>query len=278
MSNNSATLKIRADKELHERLVEKMKARLKDLPDGSLCLKTINGKEYPYHYTYSTSKQSKGKKVEMQKYLPKEQSALKEALQEKAYLEKAVAHLADTLDVENEFLSKYQPFDPLKIIAGLPKSCGDFNLVANINCFDMRDSDAEEWPPTGKSEKPFYTDGLAHVTSTGIKVRSKSESIIATLLDMNEIPYRYEVPITLGNHTYYPDFTIMRPTDRKLFYWEHFGMMSDSRYYEKAIKKLETYIKYGLMPWDQLITTFESNEENFDAQHIDKIIKLLLAL
>ena len=127
------------------------------------------------------------------------------------------------------------------------------------------------------TNQPFYADGLAHCTSKGLKVRSKSESIIATLLDMNGIEYRYEAPLTLGDHTFYPDFTILRPSDRKLFYWEHFGMMSNQAYHEQAFKKLNAYIQHGLMPWDRLIATFESNEDAFDAQQIDKTIKILLA-
>lgn len=116
----------------------------------------------------------------------------------------------------------YHLFDPLDIIENLPKACQDFDLVTSINFSDLCDSDADEWPQQpSKIGKPLYAEGLVHSTSKGMKVRSKSEALIAMLLDMNGIEYRYEAPLTLGDHTFYPDFAIMRPSDRKLFYWEH---------------------------------------------------------
>lgn len=274
MSNNSTTLKIFADKKLHEQLVEKLQARLKNLPEGSLCLKTIRGKACFYHYTYSADNHLK----ETQTYLSKKDDALKEKLQQKAFIKKALVQLMCNLAAEEEFLSAYHPFNPLDIIEILPESCKTFDLAASLNCVDLRDSNsADKLPLPAKNDKPLYAEGLVHCTSKGLKVRSKSESIIATLLDMNEIEYRYEAPLTLGDHTFYPDFTIMRPSDHKLFYWEHFGMMSSPNYHEQAHKKLQAYILHDFMPWDRLIATFESNKDSFDAQQIDKIIKILLA-
>lgn len=278
MSNNATVLKVIADKKLHEQLVEHFQTCIKDLPDGSLCRKVVRGKERFYHYTYCAEKPAKRKRPEMQLYLSNEDHALKEALQQKAYIEKALLHLTHNLTAAEQFLSEYHPFDPIEISENLPSACKGLDLVTALNCMGLRDNDGVgELPQQSINDQTLYADGLIHCTAKGLKVRSKSESIIATLLDMNGIEYRYETPLTLGDHTFRPDFTIMRPSDRKLFYWEHFGMMSNPNYHERTQKKLQEYIKHGLMPWDRLIATFESNEDSFDAQQVDKIIKALLS-
>ncbi|NCB75195.1 MAG: hypothetical protein EOM51_10705 [Clostridia bacterium] len=278
MLDNSMILRILADKNLNEQLVEHFQICIKSLPGGSLCRKMVRGKERFYHYTYCPGKPTKRKGSEKQVYLSKEDQALKEALQQKAYIEKALIHLARNITAEKQFLSQYHPFDPTEIGENLPKPCKDLDLIKIMNCTGLHDSDdANELPQQATNDKTLYAEGLVHCTSKGLKVRSKSESLIATLLDMNGIEYRYEMSLTLGDHTFRPDFTMMRPSDRKLFYWEHFGMMSNPSYHERAQKKLQEYIKHGLMPWDRLIATFESNEDSFDAQQADKIIKALLS-
>lgn len=277
MALNSIILKVAGDKDLNVQLLEKMKEQLKNLPKGRLCMKIINQKEYWYYYIYDTSNQLKTKNREIQIYLPKENIELKYALQKRFFIERSIKHLKRNIAVATDFLSRYEPFIPSEIIDNSPKAYKDFELGSNENYIDIVANDyAQQLDSPSIEKKSFYSEGLSHCTSRGLKVRSKSESIIATLLDMNEIPYRYEAPLTLGDHTFYPDFTIMRPSDQRLFYWEHFGMMGNHDYCEKMQRKLQTYLKHGINPWDRLITTFESNEDTFDAQHIDKIIKILL--
>ena len=84
----------------------------------------------------------------------------------------------------------------------------------------------------------MYPDGLIHRTLGGKIVRSKSEMIIAGILEANDVPFRYEAALNLGNHTYYPDFTILTPGRGELLFWEHFGMMSDEEYEFSAYKKM----------------------------------------
>ncbi|MFQ8777759.1 MAG: hypothetical protein ACLR78_10425 [Roseburia sp.] len=61
-------------------------------------------------------------------------------------------------------------------------------------------------------------------------MRSKSEAMIAMLLHLNAIPYRYECALSLGGVTLFPDFTIRHPVTGVLYYWEHFGLMDDPAY------------------------------------------------
>ena len=65
-------------------------------------------------------------------------------------------------------------------------------------------------------------------------LRSKSEAIIDMILYKNGIPFRYEEKIVLGDVILYPDFVIRHPKTGDFYYWEHFGMMDDEDYINKA--------------------------------------------
>ena len=58
--------------------------------------------------------------------------------------------------------------------------------------------------------------------------------MIAMLLHLNAIPYRYECALSLGGVTLFPDFTIRHPGTGALYYWEHFGLMDDPAYAKNA--------------------------------------------
>lgn len=80
----------------------------------------------------------------------------------------------------------------------------------------------------------------------GERVRSKTEKIIADKLYSMGIPYRYEYPVKIkGYGMIYPDFMLLNISTRENICFEHFGMMDNAEYCEKAIKKIEGYIKSG---------------------------------
>ena len=98
--------------------------------------------------------------------------------------------------------------------------------------------------------------------------------IIANALYMNRIPYRYECELVLGDVTLYPDFTILHPDTSEVYYWEHFGMMSQSAYREKTVQKLKLYGEHQIFPFHQLITTYESESVSLDSEMIQKVIEM----
>ena len=103
------------------------------------------------------------------------------------------------------------------------------------------------------SPAPEYT------TDKGEQVRSKSELIIANLLSKLGIPYRYEAPLALKRFgTVYPDFTILNMRTRKTIYYEHFGMMDDVDYCNKALMKIQHYVENGFYPGESFFFTFET--------------------
>lgn len=96
------------------------------------------------------------------------------------------------------------------------------------------------------------------------------------MLDANSIPFRYESQLVLGGQEYYPDFTILNPRNNKIMYWEHFGMMNKEAYKQKTRDKLQTYEDYGILPWNNLILTYETKSSPLDVEKISCIIKAFL--
>lgn len=143
--------------------------------------------------------------------------------------------------------------------------------------YGMQNSkDCSAWENEEYDSSELFPEGLLFSTVGGLKVRSKSEAIIAGLLEINNVPFRYEAALNLGDKTYYPDFTILRPGDKKILYWEHFGMADDEGYSTSMDRKMAIYRKHGIVPWDQLITTYEIERGSMDVRDIQNIINLFL--
>lgn len=136
---------------------------------------------------------------------------------------------------------------------------------------------------------PFSDAIPEYFTATGIRVRSKSEVIIADTLTRLGIPFRYEQPHIISNiqapretshntakpsrststfthHTtrnaitVHPDFTCLNPRTREEIIWEHFGRMGEPGYAHNAILKISQYASSGFTLGKNFIATFEDDE------------------
>lgn len=117
----------------------------------------------------------------------------------------------------------------------------------------------ERWRSFNFKGKDFSQEIPELYSARGERVRSKSELIIADFLEREGIPYRYECPLYLnGFGNIYPDFTVLNVRTRKEMYWEHFGMMDNPTYAEKAIQKIATYEKNQYFQGERLIFTYET--------------------
>ncbi|MFA5634680.1 MAG: hypothetical protein WC977_02135 [Anaerovoracaceae bacterium] len=268
-------------KEFHEQLVERYMIELQELPDGSLCCKRNKGKVYLYHYQYIQSPDGSGTAIEMQRYLSKEEDELKAALKRRRFIQESLPDLYAIIDAAKTFLRIYKPYNPQAVANSLPVAYADIpfcpvKIYKTPPNSKVRIQDIEEWKSKPFEKSEIFPENLKHGTSSGIKVRSKSECIIAELLEAKGIPFRYEAALKLNEKTYYPDFTILRPKDGKIVYWEHFGMTDDTGYNNTMMQKLVAYNRFGITLWDQLITTFEGKDVSIDVQHINKVIQLLI--
>lgn len=115
------------------------------------------------------------------------------------------------------------------------------------------------------------------LTDAGEFVRSKSEKIIADKLFSIGIPYAYEVPLYLKNFGYIrPDFKILNAETKKEYIWEHFGLLDDKDYLNKALKKINDYNKNGYYVGENLIITYETKDMPLDTSLIQRMINKYL--
>lgn len=117
------------------------------------------------------------------------------------------------------------------------------------------------------------------MTSSGFAVRSKTELMIAEMLNFAGISFTYEKPLRLKTPegmyvTVHPDFTF-RDRYGGYVYWEHFGMLGDRRYREKTMNKLTTYIENGIVPSINLVMTAETLDGALDAGTITRTIEMI---
>lgn len=118
------------------------------------------------------------------------------------------------------------------------------------------------------SDMPYDKyENKSHRTSRGLFVRSKSELLIAEKLYEYEIDFEYEPLFKLGTTNYSPDFLIRR--NGKVYVWEHFGLVNNKEYLNQQLKKITRYIESGIVPWDNLIITFDDANGHIDVAEID---------
>ena len=125
----------------------------------------------------------------------------------------------------------------------------------------IKESDEEfknRWEETPYEPKAFGENSTEYYTNREERVRSKSEILIANMLNQLQIPYRYECPLVIGNVKIYPDFTVLNVRKRETMYLEHLGMMDDPQYYDKAIKRIQLYESNGIYVGDKLILSYET--------------------
>ena len=118
-------------------------------------------------------------------------------------------------------------------------------------------ADAEKWTEQIASHNPNHPEHLIVPTEAGIPVRSKDEAMILSgIMDLNLI-FAYEPELEIENMIWYPDFKVMHPKTRKIFYIEHFGMMDNEDYQEQTYRKLKIYARNGIRQDENLICFFE---------------------
>ncbi len=243
---------------------EKQKA-LSRTPEGTLRITRCKG--LPQYRCYSSVSDRSGKYISVKK-MP-----LIRSLAQKAYdaevLKSASAELSALKNCFRAYPGKTaeEVYDSLTLDRKA--------LVTPI--IETDDAFLRKWKETEYEGKGFTDDYPEMITDSGIRVRSKSEVIIADLLDRNNLPYRYECPLFLDDgRLIYPDFTILNVRLRKEILWEHLGMMDDPEYAETAVRKLNSLAHSGYLPGDNLILTFETRTAPLNTTLLKKLIRRYL--
>jgi len=249
---------------LEHTINEKQKALRDSLP-GKLRISQNSGRIQYYHRL--DPKNSNGS------YIRESNQNIAIALAQKMYDEKVIKAAQNELNKLVSLLSCYDNNDMESVYTKLSEQRQ--RLIHPIVLSD--EQYAEQWKAVSYNKKGFTAKSPEYYTVNKERVRSKSELIIANTLHYMDIPYRYEYPIELiGIGVIHPDYTVLNKRLRKEYYWEHFGMMDDPEYAQKAFSKISCYEKNGYYPGERLIMTYETKNNPLQTQLIeDKILHYL---
>ncbi len=250
---------------MHERSINKVLSEIEKLrsnvSDQERLRVVRHGKGYQY-FVRKKGSDTNGKyiaKKEIEKAVTMAQieydERLLNALQEaKKLLEKCMtAGLANPFDTVLEMM----PQGKRKLVR--PHYISDDSFINN-------------WKGQEYESLPFKEDFPEYYTKGGLRVRSKSEILIADILDEMSIPFLYEKPLILNKRTVHPDFTLLNIKRRKEVYWEHFGMMDDREYRDDALLKIREYEANGLYQYDSVVWTFESGKYPINIKEIRNMV------
>ena len=253
MNNTKETLRDRYV--LLSKLIKAIEKRLTDLPEGRLKIKCIKNKRYYYQISEGDEK------------LVPDMDMIR-ALAQRSYLLSVLKAARSERDFLGQMLDRYPDECAETVYDDLSPDRKDL-----IQPIIVSDEDyVKAWLEEPYEPKEFE-DGMPYfITLNGERVRSKSEQIIADRLKLRGIPYKYECPLQLSSGTIYPDFTILKMSERKILYLEHCGRMSDPNYANRNICRLNDYAMEGVLLGDKLFLTYESDKHPFDVRVLEKMI------
>ena len=263
------------------RQIQNLTDELEHYPAGGLYLKQIKG----YFYFYRTFlRQSAKDNRPTQQYLSEKRPQDAEIialLARKSFVQRKLTILLANEAAVAACLEAYTAHDYDAIRRHLPPACRYYleknphglNANGRLVLYSDKDAEIRDWLAAPYEKNPRYPQNLIHTTVTGEKVRSKSEAIILEKLWQYGIPYRYEAALRLDGITYYPDFTILHPVTKELWYLEHFGLLSNEGYAFHSNQKLFHYEKKGITLWNNLLLTYDKPDGSLDICAIDRMLR-----
>lgn len=259
LSHRIQTKKLQLEKEL-----QKSKTFLESAPEGALiCQKTPHGVRWMQKQEVNGTR----------KYISQKNRNLAEQLALKKYHTYKIQEISEELKALNAYL-KYHKENPSKAALKILNAVGFQELLEPV-LFSLSD-ELEQWSHDSYQQNPFYPEQRNIKTLSGQKVRSKSEALIAIKLTEFGIPFHYEEALPLEEKVYYLDFTLRHPETGKFFYWEHFGMMDNPSYAQKAADKIASYATHGIFPFVNFFMTFESKDHPLDLEQVEALIQYYL--
>jgi len=225
---------------------------LKRLPKGSLtCYKSKNTlyfKKYDKHGL---------------KYAGTENAPIVSKLKVRHLLETMIPIMENNIRLMEELFAGYREFDPLYLQKSFKRSYQNIPLEMLTELGYYTDS----------ADDSYYHDSKIYKTSSGLEVRSRIEALIAEIYLKKGISFTYEAVIHLPDGSQmHPDFTVYCPASGKYKYHEHIGLLSDPKYLDTYMWKLEHYISNDLYPFYDVLFTYEKPDMGIDMAEIEYLI------
>ena len=211
------------------------------------------------------------------RYLRKSDFELTKALAQKAYDRALAARIKAELALLTPLIALNENY-PISALWARLKPARK-SLVEPVTLTDA--AYAEKWSAVKYNRKGFKSGDSVLKTPGGIRMRSKSELLIAALLDECGIPFRYEYPLAIavpgGRKRFHPDFYCLEPETRTEFVWEHLGLMDDEDYRTRNEEKLELFSFSGTFLEHPLLVTFEEKARPFDPEKVREKLAFFVA-
>jgi len=129
------------------------------------------------------------------------------------------------------------------------------------------------------SARRLFAEHLIHRTRSGRLVRSKSELVIANILEDLGLAYEYERALQ-GERApgwKYPDFTFVTPAGDVIL-WEHLGMLALPAYAQGWERKQAWYAANGFVEGETLFTTADDEQGGLDSTVVEAVARRIAAL
>ena len=235
---------------MREIAINKIDQLTKTIPAG-YTLRAVRHGNTKQYFARKSSNENNGI------YIKKKDRWIAETLARLEYNEELVKGLSNEIDELEKlrFIPETNPYlSAVEEVAELKRDLIDVPYISNEEYL-------LKWSCQSYDSLGFKEGSPEFYTKNELRVRSKSEVIIADLLDNYNIAFLYEKPLKFkSGRIVHPDFTVLNIKKREEVFWEHFGMMDDADYRNNAIMKIGEYEKNGYYPGFNLIVTFETEK------------------
>lgn len=233
---------------------------LKNAPKGKLYISKSNGSFQFYLAGEKKERENTRKKC---RYLNKSNGKMLQKLCQRDYDEMILERLKSEYASIEKLINLYTSEATFSICK--------MNYVQPVTLTDEKYKSL--WQNIAFSKKQQLPEGDYFETSFGLKVRSKSELLIAEMLKQKCIPFRYEMKLSLKDFTVHPDFYCLNVRTRKEIVWEHFGLMNNEEYATNAVEKIYEYAASGYQLGKNFVATFETSKVPLNTKKVMKIIE-----
>ena len=243
-------------------IIARVEQELKNAPTGTLRI----SKSHKSIQYYKMDRQNK------RVYILKKNRVEAQKLAQRDYLKKLLVCLKRNLRATNYVIKNYNPESVYKCFSKLPSA-----RRVLVKPFILSPKEyAQLWQNREYEHKSEVPQGNLE-TIKGEKVRSKSEVIIANLLNTHKIPYHYEYPVPIRRGvTFHADFLCLNLRTRQEFYWEHCGKMDDPEYSSNLTARISEYLKKGIIPGKNLILSMETADIPLNTKDVERMIEVFL--
>ena len=252
-------------RELTERKADMMD-ELKYLPEGQFFCTDQEG-----YRRYMQRIPATGNRKKEHRYGIKKKPEVLNGLVRKEYVTEALKVIDQDIRALDLACKRYRPIDENTIMS--PFLADYPELVKGIY---PQEIDPEEWKNRFQRIDDFHPEDLKHTNADGKTKRSKNELYIESRLNHYGLIFRVDCPTGIPGLYRNPDFSILRRRDWKVIYWEHCGMMNDPVYRNRNERRLKDYERAGIVPWDNLIVTYDTLEGGLRGDLVEAMIKCWL--